>query len=134
MTCDRADLERGLEPDECFYLTNEPLVRSKDEIDLETDPPPDLAVEVDITRSSLKRLPIYAAIRVPEVWRYDGQVLTIHQLGADGKYAVAERSRYFAFVTGPDLARFLNQRTQIDENSLIRTFRDWVREQIAAGR
>jgi Uma2 family endonuclease len=81
MTCDREDLERGVEPDDSFYLTNEPLVRGKEEIDLTSDPPPDLSVEIDISRSSRNRLGIYEAIRVPEVWQFDGENLRIWQLG-----------------------------------------------------
>lgn len=68
MTCDREDLERGIEPDECFYITHEPAVRGKAQLDLSTDPPPDLGIEVDISRGSLVRMPIYAALGVPEVW------------------------------------------------------------------
>lgn len=132
MTCDREDLERGLEPDDCFYLANEPLVRNKDSIDLAIDPPPDLAVEVDITRNSRTRLSIYAALRVPEVWRFDGEQLVIHQLQAHGQYIEVERSRYFPFLSGADVVRFLRQRTQMDENNLVRSFREWVREQIRA--
>jgi hypothetical protein len=86
----------------------------------------------DISRSSRTRLPIYAALRVPEVWRFDGDQLVIHQLQSNGEYAIAERSRYFPFLSGPDLVGFLQQRTQKDENSLVRTFREWVREQIRA--
>jgi hypothetical protein len=75
---------------------------------------------------------VYAAIRVPEVWRFDGEVLLIYQLGADGNYLVVEHSPHFPFVTGADLARFIQQRTQMDENSLARSFREWVREQLRA--
>jgi Uma2 family endonuclease len=132
MTCDREDLERGLEPDEGFYIENEPLIRAKEAIDLAVDPPPDLAVEVDLSRSPRSRLSIYAAIGVPEVWRFDGETLRIHQRGADGQYTVADRSPHFPFVSGPDLVRFLQQGTQLDENTLVRSFREWVREQIRA--
>ncbi len=132
MTCDREDLERGLEPDEGFYLENEPLIRNKEPIDLAVDPPPDLAVEVDLHRSPRRRMVVYAAIRIPEVWRFDGEQLRIHQLGADGQYSVVEHSPHFPFVTGPDLVRFLQLRTQMDENSLVKLFREWVREQIRA--
>lgn len=130
MTCDRAGLERGLEPDECFYLANEPLVRNKEQIDLDNDPPPDLAVEVDISRSSRTRMNVYGALGVPEVWRYEGETLIIHQLQSGGQYAPAERSRYFPFLSGSDVVRFLKQRTQLDEDSLVRSFREWVRERI----
>jgi len=132
MTCDRKDLERGLEPDECFYIENEPHIRARTAIDLTVDPPPDLAVEVDLRRSPKSRLDIYAAIGVPEVWRFDGETLRIHQRNAEGQYAVVEHSPHFPFVTGADLVRFIQQRTQVDENRLVRSFRDWVREQLRA--
>src|SRR5262249_518426 len=69
----REDLERGLEPDRCFYIDNLVAVAGKLELDPAHDPPPDLAIEVDIWSSSLNRLEIYAALGVPEVWRYDGE-------------------------------------------------------------
>ena len=70
MTFQRADLERGLEPDECYWIANETVVREKLELDLTTDPPPDLAIEVDISPSRLDRPRIYAKLQVPEIWRY----------------------------------------------------------------
>ncbi len=126
MTCDREDLERGLEPDECFYIENEPLVRAKEDIDLASDPPPDIAVEVDISRSSRTRMGTYAALGVPEVWRCDSRGLTFFHL-VDGAYAESASSRHFPFVTSEDVTRFLHQRGQMDENSLVQTFRQWVR-------
>jgi Uma2 family endonuclease len=130
MTCDREDLDRALEPDECFYIANEPLVRDKEKIDLATDPPPDLAVEIEITRSSRNRLGIYAALGVPEVWRFDGERLTMHQRLANGQYAVIERSPQFPFLSATELCKFLQLYTQMEENALVRSFRGWVREQI----
>src|SRR5439155_14822362 len=64
-TLDRRDLDKGLEPDQGYYIENEALVRDREDIDLNQDPPPDLVVEVDISRSSLNRLSIYAAMGVP---------------------------------------------------------------------
>ena len=95
MTCDSESAMRGLEPDECFYFDHEPLVRGKDDIDLSVDPPPDLTIEIELTKSRRSRMGIYAALRVPEVWRFDGQQLTVNQLGTDGNYVVCDRSRYF---------------------------------------
>jgi Uma2 family endonuclease len=132
MTCDREDLDRGLEPDEGFYFENAHLIREKDKIDLTVDPPPDLTVEVDLRRSPKSRMGIYAALGVPEVWRFDGETLRIHQRGADGQYVVVEHSPHFSFVTGSDIVRFVQQRTQLDEDALIQLFREWVREQIRA--
>jgi Uma2 family endonuclease len=127
MTCDREDLERGLEPDECFYLAHERLIRNKDKIDLETDPPPDLAVEVDISRSSRNRMGIYAQLGVPEVWKYDGVSLCFFRLTEDGSYVPTIYSPSIPGVTAVELEGFLRRRNQVDETSLVREFRDWLR-------
>ena len=108
-------------------------MRDKDELDLNVDPTPDLALEIDISRSSLNRMGIYAAIRVPEVWRYDGQKIRVYQLSADGQYVETERSLHFPFLPMREVEAFLMRRTQMDETSLVRLFRAWVREQIAKG-
>lgn len=127
MTCSREDLARGMEPDHCFYITSEPLVRQLADIDLERDPAPDLGVEIDISRSSRARMGIYAALQVPEVWRYDGDALGVYRLNAAGEYDAVERSRYFPLVPPAELAAFLARRTELDETSLVRLFRAWVR-------
>jgi Uma2 family endonuclease len=82
MTCNRQDLNRGLDPDECFYLRHEPLMRGKDEVDLAVDPPPDLAQEIEITRSFVSRLRICEALRIPEVWRFNGETLRAYHLSS----------------------------------------------------
>jgi Uma2 family endonuclease len=108
-------------------------VRSKRHIDLRTDPPPDLAIEVDVTSSSLNRMGIYAALRVPEVWRLDGQTLTFHVLGPDGKYITSSHSLSFPLLTPADLLRFLALRATLEENAVVRQFRAWIRQQLATG-
>jgi Uma2 family endonuclease len=132
-TFDREDLDRALEPDECYYLKNEPAVRDKDEIDLSVDPPPDLAVEIDISRSSLNRMGIYAAMGVPEVWRYDGETLRVYLRQADGTCLESERSQNFPFLPLASVAAFLKRRYEMNETQLVRAFRTWVREQVAKG-
>lgn len=132
-TLDRDDVERALEPDKCFYLDHEEQVRDKDDIDLSVDPPPDLAVEIDISRSSLNRLGIYAALGVPEVWRFDGAVLRIYRLGPDGSYAEVQESGHFPLLPIAKIQEFLLQRGQMDETKLVKSFRQWVRQQMAAG-
>ena len=127
-TLNREDLDRAAEPDQCFYIDNEPLVRGKDEIDLAIDPPPDLVVEVDITRSSRARMKIYSAMRIPEVWRYDGAVLRVLQLEDAGEYLEVAESRFFPGISPLKVSEFLSQRTQMDANRLVRGFRQWVRE------
>ncbi len=71
-TFKREDLFKGFEPDSCFYIRNAEAVQGKQRLDLTIDPPPDLVIEIDVTSPSLPRFPIFAAVGVPEVWRYDG--------------------------------------------------------------
>jgi Uma2 family endonuclease len=129
----RRGRRRGLEPDECYWIASEPLVRGKDKIDLRRDPPPDLALEVDVSYSTLDRMGIYAALRVPEVWRYDGRALTFHVLGADGAYAIAAQSRAMPQVASADLAGLLALRGTTDENSLFRQLQAWARQHLGGG-
>jgi Uma2 family endonuclease len=72
----RRDKEKGLEPDECFYFKNEKKMRSRKRLNMKKDPPPELVVEIDITHRSIRREPIYAALGVSEIWRWDGTRLT----------------------------------------------------------
>jgi Uma2 family endonuclease len=132
-TLEREDVARAIESDECFYITNEPLVRDRDELDLTTDPPPDLGVEIDISRSSLNRLAIYAELRIPEVWRYDGDRLRIYSLREKDGYDEVARSRYFPKLNLADLEAFLRRRGEMEPNNLVSEFRGWVRDQIARG-
>jgi Uma2 family endonuclease len=75
LTLKRDDMRRGVEPDSCYYIQNEPVVRGKKDIDLKYDPPPDLVIEIDITSSSLDKHPIYAALGVPEIWLGSNAIL-----------------------------------------------------------
>lgn len=124
---------RGLEPDRSWWIANESRVRGKMHLDLRVDPPPDLAVEVEITRSVIKRMSIYAALGVPEVWRFDGQSLTFEVLGPDGKYETRSHSLAFPQLTPADLLRFLPLLATLDENAVVAQFRAWVRQQLTGG-
>jgi Uma2 family endonuclease len=128
----RRKKKRGLEPDESYWIASEPLVRGKEKIDLRRDPPPDLALEIDVTHSSLDRLSIYAALNVPEVWRYEKQAIVCYLLGSDGRYAVSSQSKAFPGLNPADLIPFLALRGQMDENAVIRQFRAWVRQHFPA--
>jgi Uma2 family endonuclease len=126
--------QRGIEADECFWIANAHRMAGRRRLDLRVDPPPDLAIEVDVTHSALDRLAIYAALGVPEVWRLDGDTLTFHVLGAGRAYAGAAASRSFPLVAPADLVGFLQQARQAaDEIVVVRQFRDWVRQRRAAG-
>lgn len=132
-TLRREDVEMGLEPDRSFYFDNEPLVSKRLNLDFNIDPPPDLVVEVEVTSSAEKRMRIFAALRVPEVWRYnEDDVLTVHQLAENGDYVVVERSRFFPQVPLSELVRFAHLYEQIGERELMKSFHQWVRQQIVA--
>jgi Uma2 family endonuclease len=126
-TFKRADLAKGLEPDECYYIQHQAAVRGHDDVDLERDPPPDLVVEVDISHRALDRERIYAALGVPEMWKFDGQRLEAWVLGADRAYRRQDNSRAFPWLKMQDLQRFLDMRREHDETSVMRAFRDWLR-------
>ena len=128
-TCNRENLVSGLEPDQCYYIQNEPMVRGIDQIDFNQLPPPDLAIEIDITSSSLDRFEIYKDLGVPEIWRYDGEQLTINLLEAGG-YRVAKRSIALSPLQAKDFSPFLSSDKTVGENSLIRQFRQIVRDQL----
>ncbi len=129
-TWTREDLRKGLEPDECYYIQNELAVRGKDTINLTIDPPPDLAIEVDSTSSSMNRMNIYAALGVPEVWRFDLEILTICSLVNDD-YQPREVSLVLPMFDATVLMKFLELSLTMGETSLIRHLRQWVREQLA---
>ena len=123
-------LERGLEPDECFYLENAYRLRRVERLDLTIDPPPDLAIEVEITTSALNRMDIYAALGVPEVWRFDGEVLQPWRLRTDGTYEPTPNSVAFPFLPLADLVGFLMEYDSTNDTRWGRRFRTWVREVI----
>ncbi|NER85226.1 MAG: Uma2 family endonuclease [Leptolyngbya sp. SIO1D8] len=115
-TCDREDLQSGLEPDQCYYIQHEPQVRGLSQIDLTQLPPSDLAVEIDITSSSLNRFAIYQALGVPEIWRYDGNQLKIYSLQA-GEYVSS--SPALPLLTAADISQFLDSSQRMGENALV---------------
>lgn len=130
MTFKRSCHQRGLEPDECYWIQHESLVRGKNLIDLERDPPPDLVFEIDITHSSLDRFAIYATLGVPEIWRFNGQTLRAHLLTPAGDYGESQQSRTFPFLAMLEIEHFLALRSGESETALLRRFRAWVRRQI----
>ena len=128
-TFDREDLDRGFEPDSCFYVQNEEIVRGKHRIDLTVDPPPDLVVEVDLTSPSLNKLPIYAALGIPEAWLYDGKRVRFLQLGEDG-YLGAKRSLAFRILTEDVVSRFLKRSKAVGRVEWSNEVLGWVRDRV----
>jgi Uma2 family endonuclease len=121
----REDLDRGLEPDECYYVQHADDVREKHEIDLTVDPPPDLVVEIDITRTSVPKQPIYASLGVPELWRFDGKRLNVLRL-RKGKYHPAKSSAIFPFLPMAQFQQFVLRLASERQSKVLREFRAWV--------
>lgn len=122
----RAELERGFEPDSCFYVKNEQRVRGKRSIDLTVDPPPDLIVEIGITRNSMNKLPIYGLIGVSEVWRYDNSELKFYKL-AEGTYTVSPNSVAFPILTSEEAFDLISSTMAVSSTQFLRTLQQWAR-------
>lgn len=131
LTLKLESMERGAEPDSCYYIQNEPSVRGKRDINLNTDPPPDLVVEVDITSSSLDKRLIYAALGIPEFWRYQGRKLQVFVLSEPILiYTETQQSPTFPFLDLNIIPQFIEQSLTDGETTTLRSFRTWVRQQI----
>ncbi|HEV3004580.1 MAG TPA: Uma2 family endonuclease [Pirellulales bacterium] len=120
---------KGAEADQMYHIRHEAAVRGTREFD--PSAPPDLAVEVDISASSSRRLPIYSALGIPEVWRCDGERLTFLALGHDGEYGAIAASLSFPGLSPVGLEPFLAKYDTMGENTLVREFRQWVREHLS---
>ena len=128
-TLKRRIINQGIEPDNCYYIQNELAVRGKQELDLENDPPPDLAIEIDITSSSVNKFGIYSALGVTELWRYNGRVLKFYQL-VEAQYIECEFSIAFPVVSVIEMSGFIEQSKTMGEIALLKSFRVWVRDKI----
>lgn len=117
-------LKKGAEPDKCYYIQNEPLVRGRT-VDLEKDPSPDLVVEIDITHTDIDKNTLYASMGVPEFWRFNGSVLTIYQLEQD-QYREVDISSTFPWVSKEVFYHFWAQGKKIGEAQALRELKRWV--------
>jgi Uma2 family endonuclease len=124
--------KKGNEPDACFYVQTASLIGNRIQLDFETDPPPDIAVEIDVHHDSRSKLLIYAALGVPEVWRYDGQAMTIYHLVQDAaeieasSYVEQNTSGALPMLTTRILAEMLDRmRTDGELNALL-AFDEWL--------
>ncbi len=122
---------KGIEGDDVFWIANAPRLAGVKQLDLRIHPPPDLAIEVDVSHSSLNRLRIYAALGVPEVWRLEGDSLTFHMLSGN-RYAISTRSLSFPLIAPGELIPFIHQaRAAGDQTPVYRDFRAWVKQRAA---
>ncbi|WP_019498099.1 Uma2 family endonuclease [Pseudanabaena sp. PCC 6802] len=127
-TFKRELMNAGLEADDCFYIENEARVRGKDRIDLESDPPPDLAIEIALT--SRTKLDNYEKLGVRELWRFNGKKLEINIL-QDTKYIQSNSSFHFPNISvGEAIPRYLETSKTEGRNKTMKSFRAWIREQI----
>jgi Uma2 family endonuclease len=128
-------LLKGAEPDACFYVQSAARIIGKRTIDLATDPPPDVMVEIDISHDSTTKMAIYASMSVPEVWRYNGRRRELHIYHLkDGGYIEMTNSLAFPLVPAGRLSGFLEQSKTQGQTTTLRTFRQWVREASGSSR
>ncbi|MCC5598230.1 Uma2 family endonuclease [Nostoc favosum] len=121
-------MAQGIEPDQCFYIKNESKIRGKKRLDLTVDPPPDLALEIDITSRTHPN--IYEALKVPELWRFDKGKLQINVL-QDGHYVESQQSLNFPkFKLIETIPQYLEQSTTAGRNATLKAFRFRVQKQI----
>ena len=126
-TLDRPTLDRSAEPDAAYYIQNQSLVAGRT-VDLEKDPPPDLVVEVDITHTDIDKLQLYAAMGIPEFWRYNGETWRIYSLRGS-EYVEVEISPTFAMVPKTKLYEFLAD-ARVSEIKADQALRHWVRHSL----
>ena len=116
---------KGNEPDACFYVQTASLIGNRIQIDFETDPPPDIAVEIDIHHESISKLPIYIGLGVREIWRYDDKQLTIYHL-EDDRYVEQESSLALPMLTSQILTEFLTRLVREGELQAMLAFEEWL--------
>ncbi|VXD18522.1 Uma2 family endonuclease [Planktothrix paucivesiculata] len=117
----------GIEPDNCFYFQNEAKIRGRLQFNLNQDPPPDLALEIDMTHKSLNRFPIYARLGIPEIWCYDSGELKIYQLQQE-TYREVEKSSVFPMLRVQEIPTIIEQYRLDGKLAVRRAIRNWVRQ------
>ena len=117
---------KGAEPDICFYVQNAARIIGKRSLDFTVDPPPDIVVEIDLTNASQPKFPIYAALGVPEIWRYDGRTVYFYAL-VGAEYVTTAHSRAFPFLPGAVLAQCIEQSKTAGQDAALDAVRAWVR-------
>ncbi len=121
-------MQAGIEPDDCFYVQNYQAMIGKKRLDLEVDPVPDLAIEVDLT--SQTKLSAYEALGVAEIWRLKDNKLEINLL-QNGKYISSPTSQIFPlFPVIEGFSLFLDRSAELPMSVLRREFRQWVQTKV----
>jgi Uma2 family endonuclease len=128
MTFSRRDLAKGFNPDHCYWLAHAPQVERKRQINLRRDPPPDLALEIEVTRTVISRLSLYAALKVPEVWRCTSDGIEVGLLQPDGEYSWGNESQALPGIPLEELTKKSKQIRKRKQLHILRQFRTWIRE------
>lgn len=123
----KEDLERGFEPDSCFYFANEPKIRGVKRLDMTIHPAPDLIIEVDVTSSSEMRESIFAQFGVPELWRFENDKIEFLKL-AKKKYVPIENSLALPLLTAEKLTEFISEAEKLSRLEWLDKVRNWARE------
>ena len=127
-TIKKSRFAKGVEPDACFYVQSIEHIGSKIRLDFSVDPPPDIAVEIDLYHESLDKFPIYAALGVAEIWRYAGDKFEIYKL-IDGTYKSLEKSDALPVLSAEILGSLLNRSRQERQTLILKEFENWLKEQ-----
>jgi len=127
-TLSRSKHDRGLQPDESYYVGEHVASVGSETYQPGTDPPPDLAIEVEASNPVVPRLPLYADIGVREIWRWSGEEMEFLRLSERGDYEKLQHSLAFPFLAAADVTRFLQKRDPTSENALVRGFVNWARK------
>ena len=121
-------MQAGIEPDDCFYIQNYRAVTGMKRIDLDVDPVPDLAIEVDLT--SQTQVSAYEALGVAEIWRIRHERLEINLL-QNGKYVNSTTSQIFPLIPILEgMSLFLERSGEIPMSALCREFRAWLQGEL----
>jgi Uma2 family endonuclease len=127
-TLKNRQMRQAVEPDSCFYIKNEAIIRGRKRLDLENDPPPDLAIEIDLT--SRTKFDNYQQLGVKELWRFNGTKLEINLL-ENGQYIESQISSIFPNLLIVEmLPKYLEESKIKGRNATMKVFRKWVKDNI----
>ena len=130
-TVGRSDLKRSCEPDVWFYVGETARrMRGLPKLNFDNDPPPDLAVEIEISRTFLDRIDILAAMGVREVWRFDVESLRFLHLQEDGTYIEKSTSFFLPTLPTSEILRVIDESDEKEDLVLLLDFREWVRKNL----
>ena len=130
-TLRRRNLMKGVEADESFYIHNAAHIVGHLELDLDVDPPPDVAVEIDMSNDSLDKFPIYAALGVPEIWRYDGVTTGFYKLTGEN-YEVIQNSLAFPLLTADVITQYIELSKTDGQTATLKAFRQVLRSRASS--